>query len=125
MFERLTLLQQKWRKHLVYINWAMVLIGLMVSLLPIFLHCNEQRHGYPSGFFADLLKDSNYSAPVNTATVLTIYTDDSIDFGFNLNHAMIVGPFLGMVCFLFLILFLSFLSSSCHPGHSLITLFNF
>ena len=96
MLDRLFVLQTKWRTTLVYVNWIVVFVSTIVSLLPIFINCDQQRRGYPSGYFADLLHNTIYTAPVDSETVLSIINDDGIDYAMNLNHAMIMGPFLGL-----------------------------
>ena len=79
------------------VNWTMVFVATIVSLLPIFLNCDQQRRGYPTGHFADLLNNnSNLRAPVDSTTVLSIITDDEIVQTNDLNVSMIMGPFLGM-----------------------------
>ena len=76
----------------------MVFLGFLISLLPIFFHCDQQRRGYPSGYFVDLLVNTTLAAPVDSATVLSLLTDDYVSqLGtFNVKDTMIFGPFLGM-----------------------------
>ena len=95
MLGRFRTLQKKWKKTLVIVNWTMVFLSTIVSLLPIFINCYQQRYGYPSGYFADLLAHSNITAPVDSTTVISLSTDD-VALGSSVDFAMIVGPFLGM-----------------------------
>ena len=96
MLVRFRKLQKKWKDTLVIIDWTMVFVSVIISLLPILINCDQQRRGYPSGYFADILNHSNQTTPVDTATVLSIITDDDLVKGSNFETALIVGPFLGM-----------------------------
>ena len=97
MLRRFLKLQRQWRTSLLYLNWTIILIATIISLWPIFVNCTQQRNGYPSGYFADILNNSSFAAPVNTDTVLSIITDDDIVRGTSdLEYTMIMGPFLGL-----------------------------
>ena len=98
MLERVHQIQLKWRRILVVVNWTMVFVSIIVCLLPIFLHCDGQRRGIPSGYFEDLLNNSTFTSPVDSTTVLSLMTDDYVALlgTPDINSAMIVGPFLGM-----------------------------
>ena len=98
MFQRITQLQMKWRTHLVYVNWTIVFVGIIIGLFPIFLTNDEQRRGYPSGYFADLLNNSTVTTPIDSTTVLSLLSDDYVGLlgTPDVKGAEIVGPFLGM-----------------------------
>ena len=115
MLERFGRLQAKWRKTLVVLNWTMVAIATVVSLLPIFFNCDQQRRGYPTGHFANLLHNSSYHAPLDSATVLSIITDDGIFQGSDINFSMIMGPFLGMCLPALLDLMVDVYAAVTHP----------
>ena len=96
MMERFRRVETNWRTTLVQFNWIVVFISVLISLLPIFINMDLQRSGIPSGYFADMLNNSSFIAPVDSATVLSIITDDDVVRGSHLDYTMIVGPFLGM-----------------------------
>ena len=115
MLEGFGRLQTKCRKTLVSVNWSIVFVATVVSLLPIFFNYDQQRRGYPTGHFANLLHNSSYHAPLDSATVLSIITDDGIFQGSDINFSMIMGPFLGMCLPALLDLIVDVYAAVTHP----------
>ena len=82
-------LQDKCRHKLVYINWCMVLMSTLFNLLPLFINGDKQRRGYPSGQFENLLINTTYVAPVNSAVVRSVVTFQGIDVATDFHLAQV------------------------------------
>ena len=103
---------------MVYVNWTMIFTAIILGLVPIYLNGQQQEHGYPSGYFANLdPNNSTLSIPLDSANINSLVTDDYVVL---LGTPIIIsdralGPFLGLCLPALLDLFVEFYVSVTQP----------
>ena len=81
-----------------YVQWTMIFVTLIVSMIPLFIVGTKQREGFPVGEFAYLQNLSNTTAAGGTIDNASFdaATDDSVQLSSSLEFCTAMAPFLGM-----------------------------